>query len=100
VDGGTDPIWSAEGKRIYFHNNFDIYYVEVSDTENFEFKTPEIFYSGYFLNAVSRSLDLDKNGKRVLILEPNRDSQFNREASITLNWFDEVERLAPKDESK
>ncbi len=97
VDGGTDPIWSKDGIRIYYHNNYRIYYVEVISEGEFEHQVPKVYYSGRFLNAVSRSLAIDKDGKRLLVLEPIRESQFAREAIVTLNWYDEIKRLAPVD---
>ena len=46
------------------------------------------------MNAVSRSLSLDDDGT-LLILEPAEGNQLVREAIVTLNWFEEVKRLAP-----
>jgi len=92
VDGGTDPIWSKDG--IYYHNDIRIYFVPIQSFEPFQYGNPVEFYSGPFMNAVSRSLGIDAEG-RILILEPIGGSQLAKEAIVTLNWFDEVKRLAP-----
>jgi len=98
TDGGTDPIWSKDGKGIYYHNNLRIYYVEIKAAENFEYGTPRVYYDDSFLNAVSRSLYVSNDDRRLLILEPVGGSQLAREAIVTLNWFEEVKRLAPVSE--
>ena len=94
IDGGTDPIWSKDGNGIYYHNNLRVYFVEVKSEGSFEHRTPSVYYSGPFMNAVSRSLSLDDKGT-LLILEPAEGNQLVREAIVTLNWFEEVKRLAP-----
>jgi|GEM_PF-6194577 len=95
TDGGTDPIWAKDG--IYYHNDIRIYFVPVKSFEPFKFGSPEVFYTGPFMNAVSRSLGIDKQD-RLLILEPVGGSQLAREAIVTLNWFEEVKRLAPPED--
>ena len=94
IDGGTDPIWSKDGNGIYYHNNLRVYFVEVNSEGSFEHGIPEVYYNGPFMNAVSRSLSLDDKGT-LLILEPAGGNQLVREAIVTLNWFEEVKRLAP-----
>ena len=91
-NGGTDPIWSKDG--IYYHDDIRIYFVPIQSFEPFLFGNQEEFYAGPFMNAVSRSLAIDADG-RILILEPVGGSQLAREAIVTLNWFEEVKRLTP-----
>ncbi len=98
VNGGTDPIWSPDGRRIYYHNNLQISFVEVNYDENLEFGRPQVYYSGPFLNIVSRSLSISPNGERLLILEPIRGNLIATEVIVTLNWFEELKRLAPATE--
>lgn len=95
IDGGTDPVWTQDGRGIYYHNDIRIYFVEITSIKPFEYKTPSIYYSGSFINSISRSLGVTKDQDKVLILEHTRGNQFAREAVVTLNWFDELKRLAP-----
>ncbi|MCK5370954.1 MAG: hypothetical protein KAQ62_20470, partial [Cyclobacteriaceae bacterium] len=95
IDGGTDPIWTKDGKGIYYRNSMRIYFVEITSFKPFDHKTPTIYYSGAFINSVSRSLGVSADQDKVLILEHVRGNQFAREAVVTLNWFDELKKLAP-----
>ena len=98
VNGGTDPIWSPDARRIYYHDNLQIFFVEVNYDENIELGTPQVYYSGPFLNIVQRSLSISPDGEQLLILEPIRGNQFATEAIVTLNWCEELKRLAPAGE--
>ncbi len=98
VNGGTDPIWSPDARRIYYHDNLQIFFVEVNYDENIELGTPQVYYSGPFLNIVQRSLSISPDGEQLLILEPIRGNQVATEAIVTLNWFEELKRLAPAGE--
>jgi len=40
-------------------------------------------------------IGLGKNEDRILILEQVRGSQLSTEAVVTLNWFEEIKKLAP-----
>jgi class 3 adenylate cyclase/Tol biopolymer transport system component len=97
IGGGTDPIWSPEGKAIYYHDNQKILKIEFDETK-LTFSTPKIFYTGAFINAVSRSLVTSLDGKSVLILQPVSGTQLAHEAVAAINWFEEVKRLAPAGE--
>ena len=95
TDGGTDPIWTKNGNGIFYHNDLRIYFVKIISYTPFKYDSPRVYYSGSFINAVSRSIGVDENEDRVLILEQVRGSQLSTEAIVTLNWFEEVKRLAP-----
>ena len=95
TDGGTDPVWTKDGNGIFYHNDLRIYYVKINSFAPFDHDPPEVFYSGPFINAVSRSIGVGKNEDRILILEQVRGSQLSTEAVVTLNWFEEVKKLAP-----
>jgi len=98
TDGGTDPIWTKDGRSIYYHNDLRIYSVKINSFEPFDYDTPRVYYGGPFINAVSRSLGVGRDQDKVLILEQVRGSQLARQAIVTLNWFEELKRLAPADE--
>ncbi len=97
IDGGTDPIWSKDGKIIYYHDNAAVYSVEIdSSTPNkVNFEMPKLYYKGSFRNMIMRSISVSPDGNRILLLEPVKRGRLAREAVVTLNWFDELKRLAP-----
>jgi len=97
IDGGTDPIWANDGKMIFYHNDLKIYSVKVNTSSNgsLSFLTPELYYSGPFVNAVSRSLSISPDDRKILILKPASGEQLVNNAIVTINWFDELKRLAP-----
>ena len=97
IDGGTDPIWSKDGKIVFYHNSEAIYSVEIDSTKpsQVNFKTPEVFYSGPYRNLIMRSIAVSPDGNRMLILKPIKGELMTREAIVTINWFDELKRLAP-----
>ncbi|MBL7188467.1 MAG: hypothetical protein ISS70_19245 [Phycisphaerae bacterium] len=46
-------------------------------------------------NVSGLSYDVAPDGQRFLVLQPEHDDSEARELHVVLNWFDELQRLAP-----
>jgi tRNA A-37 threonylcarbamoyl transferase component Bud32 len=89
-DGGTEPIWSSDGRQIYYRNRDRVMAVEVSAREGtLDRSSPHILFSGPFALDVygDQSYDLAPDG-RFLMLRPTHGAQAR--VQVELNWIDEV----------
>ncbi len=92
----STPVWSPDGRRLYFGFNNRIFSAAVQMTPVFtagqpvEIKLPVTMPS----QAVMRHFDLMPDGKRFLVVLPegNSDpaSQFPPQITVVVNWVDEL----------
>jgi Tol biopolymer transport system component len=78
TNGGTTPVWSADGKRIYFVNNEQLLAVDVNSLAPPSFSAPKVILSRqYSFNIVHADYDVARDGKTVVALRtPQQTSQI------------------------
>jgi Tol biopolymer transport system component len=95
--GGHDPVWSRDGKELFYQNGGKLMSAEVITWEPaLRLKPPrQLFEGGFipFFTGQPRTYDVAPDGRFVMI-EPNEDA---RPASLVLvkNWAEELKRLVP-----
>jgi len=93
IDGGNEPIWSRDGSEIFFLNGSRLRMMAVSlQTE------PELRLSSpvtLFEVDYMRYLHLDSDGEGFLVMMREPDSGIQTQLNLVLNWFEELNRLAP-----
>jgi serine/threonine-protein kinase len=102
-DGGQLPVWSRNGRELFFQNLDNR--IMVTDyelkTESFDAGKPRV-WSGQQLRDIGQSLnyDLAPDGKRFAVL-PNLNAPAEEKGDVhetfLLNFFDELRRRAPVD---
>ena len=100
--GGKAPLWTADGRQLVYRdaNNDDrIMVVDVTTDSGFERSRPSLLFEGpYGSNFPIRSYDITPDGQRFVMRqgqasEPEPVTSLN----VVLNWFEELNRLAPTD---
>ena len=95
-DGGDQPVWSPDGRELYYRNG-DLFMrvpVETTQTE-FPFGTPEVLFEGRYAQAVGGVYyDVHPDGDRFLMLQPSQDATPS-ELRVVLNWFEELKERVP-----
>jgi len=72
--------------------------VDVSFTPSFRASAPRELFRGRFLYANQlRTYDVHPDG-RFLMIEDDEERPTHGSLRIVLNWFDELERLVPRNE--
>ena len=100
VDGGRQPLWSREGRELFYRDfSGAVMSVPVILTPDFSSGQPvkTLDGSGYsgagqFLSA--RTYDLSLDGRRFLMLK-RAGSGTTGSLVVVLNWFEELKRLVP-----
>jgi hypothetical protein len=100
VDGGTMPVWSRDGRNIFYHNGDDLMTVSVEARAVPKFSAPRLVLSGpyewddfqkYYTSA---SYDIAPDGSTFLMIQRQGESA-GTELRVVLNWFEELKRLVP-----
>jgi Tol biopolymer transport system component len=92
--GGTEPIWSRDGRELYYRHGSDLIVVTVAARgADFERGAPRKLFSGPYLSDVTgdQSWDLAPDGRFLMQRTPAGSRATVR---VALNWIAEVrERL-------
>jgi Tol biopolymer transport system component len=112
TEGGSAPIWSRDGKRLFYlrpsapateRTSVTFYSVEVFGTgASFENGKPTAMFSVdglYFAGSgPGNVVDLSPDGKQfvTVLLPPEADGDLEQgSVSVVLNWQEELKRLVP-----
>ena len=94
--GGTSPAWSPDGGELYFataEGTLMASAVHAGARIDLETPTP-LFRGSYALTDGIRTYDVAPDGSRYLMIKEDEDRQREK-LLVVLNWFQELERLAP-----
>jgi hypothetical protein len=95
TEGGTEPIWSVDGKEIYYRSGNRMMAVPVTTQPSLVVGRPIALFEGAFVRGAAGATEYDVTpGGRFLMMRAvaERDP---RQLHVVLNWFDELnERLA------
>ena len=93
TDGGTDPVWSPDGTRIFYRRGTDRFVATVTTTPEFMVVRRDSLFSGDFGSWIGHAgYDVAPDGKQLLLLRPVTDST---RTIVVHNWEAELRaRLA------
>ena len=97
ASGGTEPLWSRDGKELFFRSNSKMLSVSVeTDPSTIELGSAEVLFDApYQRDTIARDYDVSADGRFVMIKEG--DTAADDRVEVVLNWFQELERLVPGD---
>jgi serine/threonine-protein kinase len=94
IEGGTKPVWSANGDELTFHSGSRILSVAIDTEPDLVVGTARTLFDGSFVNANGRAHDVSGDGQRLLILQPSAPATATR-LNVIVNWHEELKRLVP-----
>jgi len=93
VDGGTGPVWSRDGRELFYRSGDDLVSVQVVGTvpalvlgERRTLMDLSPYEPGYF-----HEFDVSADGQRFLLIRSDPSSRPVR-LDVIINWFDELTR--------
>ena len=89
--GGLSPIWSADGKELFFRIGSKVFVSRMLSAQPLSFESPtELFDGPYTLDLMGHQReDVSSDGRRFLMVENSDDFPI----VIVQNWPLELERL-------
>ena len=102
AEGGNEPMWSRDGRELFYRNGEKMMAVDVSAGPQSAGKPNLLFEGPYDLKEGSgaSNYDVAPDGQGfVMIRTPERAQSSGQAQQIILvqNWFEELKRLVPTD---
>jgi Tol biopolymer transport system component len=96
ASGGEFPLWSTNGRELFYRNSDAIMAVTVETKPAFKLGTPK----SLFPNKYVGEFDISPDGKRFLMLKPTTADEKSaaeapRKIVVVLNWSEELKRRVP-----
>ena len=107
TNGGGSPLWSPDGRELFYRSGDATMAVEVETEPTFKPGNPKILFKGtYFSDALYRLTALhgtsSPDGKRFLMIKPPastrrsaRSGWSTQKINIVVNWFEELKQRVP-----
>ncbi len=94
ADGGTEPLWSRDGRELFFQSGNRLMSVTVSPGATFSATLPRVEHEGLFLRTITSntSFGIVPDGKRFLRIQPVDQQPSILRIDLVLDWFSEVAR--------
>ena len=94
LDGGEEPIFSEDGKTIYYRNGNRFYAIPIleasADGTRFRAGRPEVVVEGAYANVFGLSYDVGPDG-RLLLLRTDGGTERPDHLNVILDWKLELE---------
>lgn len=91
--GGEEPIWSRDGRELFYRWGTKIYVVDVTLGPEFRAGSPRVLFNGPFVNLPGWSYDVSPDGQRFLLVENEDLEKASTELVVITNFFDHVRRV-------
>jgi serine/threonine protein kinase/Tol biopolymer transport system component len=92
IDGGEEPIWSADGHELFYRFGTKWFVAEVSTGEHFTAGRPRLMFEGPFANVPGHSYAAARDGKHFLVVEGVDQTKTQTVLNVVTNVFDEIRR--------
>ena len=97
TDGGTEPVWSRNGRELFYRNGDKLMAVDIQTQPAFKAGTPRMLFErpGYQVGT-RPDYDVAPDGQRFLMIKHTEQQQSAlTQIHVVLNWFEELKRRVP-----
>lgn len=98
IEGGRTPIWSPDGKELFFRGQGKVMAVGIESEPSFSAGTPGSLFEDIYYDDIGRHYDISPDGRRFLMIKnagTPHGASARTEIIVVENWFEELKRLAP-----
>ena len=89
-DGGIDPVWSKDGRELFYRHGDELMAVSVAATRGFSADRPRrLFETRFDAGDNGPNYDVSPDGKWFVMPRSDRESA-PAELHVVLSWFSEV----------
>ena len=95
VDGGAEPMWGPDGREIFYRSGDRMMVADVETEPAFRAGRPRELFRGSFARDSfgNPNYDISSDGQRFVMVQG--ETTGPDQLLIVLNWFEELQRLAP-----
>jgi serine/threonine protein kinase/Tol biopolymer transport system component len=96
VSGGTEPVWSRDGKETFYFSGRKLMSVPVSAGATFSAEIPRLVFEGSFVptRRGEAAYDVSPDGRRFLLVRRD-EKMVCSHLNVILNFSQELKRRAP-----
>ncbi len=96
TDGGKSPLWSPDGKELFFVTPEQLLVVDITTTPDFSASAPRILHEGRFRDTVNGNtpFSMTADGQRFLRVQQVQPDRAVTHIDLVPNWRAELERAA------
>jgi Tol biopolymer transport system component len=95
-DGGAEPVWSRNGRELFYRNGTKLMVVDVALQPTFHASAPRLVFDAAYERTLPANFDVSPDGRRFLMLKSVAPAVRETPRLIVVqNWFGELERLVP-----
>jgi len=96
IDGGVEPLWSRDGRELFFQSGTKLMGVTVNPGAAFSASPPRILHEGRFFKTINgnTSWSITPDGARFLRIQRVEPERAVTSIELVLNWFAELKRKA------
>ena len=109
-EGGDDPIWSRNGRELFYRNGDKMMVVSVATQPTFRASKPQPLWEGHYSHGMSSSCgppgttsanyDVTSDGQRFLMVKDLDQDAISTRIVVVLNFAEELKRLTAAAKSK
>lgn len=95
--GGREPVWSPDGKELYYRRRNQLVAVPVKISPTFTPGQERVLFEGSFTEEIggrNQNYCVSPDNQRFLIIRQG-DSTTPQSLRVVFNWFEELNRLVP-----
>jgi dipeptidyl aminopeptidase/acylaminoacyl peptidase len=94
IGGGRAALWSRDGNELFYVQGSTLVRVAVTADHDFTAGSPEPLFTDPLVDWLS--YDVMPDGASFIVVRQQPGDQPARELRVVLDWFAELERLAPR----
>ncbi len=90
--GGTEPLWSRDGRELFFQSGTQLMAVTVEPGADFAASLPRLVHEGRFVSQINgnTSWSMTPDGARFLRIQSVEPERAIKQFELVLNWFSEL----------
>jgi Tol biopolymer transport system component len=98
TDGGSEPVWSRNGKELFYRKEKKLIAVPVQNGNTFTMGPPQVLFESTFAtnSAFGSPLyDVSPDGQKFYFIQDATKDNREPRLNLILNWPEELKRIAP-----
>lgn len=93
TDGGEEPLWSPDGRKLYYRYRKNVFVVNINIEPDFKASKPEILFSGKFRqNIFGWYYDIHPDGTKFVMVKGAEIDTTRNQVNIIKNFDQEIEK--------